>query len=121
MEEMEVNRELRSKTMIVRMKPKEIKKIKSLAGRAGLSLSDYVRRNSLAESKEVPDSKEFIAMQSEFIFQIQKIGVNINQIVKSYHSYCFTPTDKEKLLQNLEEIKSMMEQQLNRLQDMERS
>ena len=116
-----MDKELRSETMIVRMKPKEIKKIKSLAKKAGLSLSDYVRRNSLAANDEAPDSKEFITMQSEFIFQIQKIGVNINQIVKSYHNYCFTPADKEELLQNLEEIKSLMEQQLDRLRNMERT
>jgi predicted DNA-binding protein len=65
----------RSHTHGLRLSPNEKEKLEKRAERAGMSLSEYIRRRALGK-KIKPKVEE------EAIRQIRRAGVNLNQIAK---------------------------------------
>lgn len=65
------------------MTPAEKAELKHLAEEKGLTMSDYIRR----VAARPPDitRKEYNEEISKVIYEIHKIGVNINQIAKKYN------------------------------------
>ena len=66
----------RTRKMTFRLTEEEYKIIKDKVSEAGTSLQQFLLKTAL--EKEIIHIKEF----QELIFQIKKIGININQITK---------------------------------------
>jgi len=69
--------------------------------------SEYIRYLILNESEQ-PRSRELEIMRLRN--EINKIGVNINQIVKNNNSHIYSESDKIKLISELEILKILLEQ-----------
>ena len=69
----------RTRKMTFRLTEEEYKIIKDKVSEAGTSLQQFLLKTAL--EKEIIHIKEF----QELIFQIKKIGININQIAKKAH------------------------------------
>ncbi|WP_259253515.1 plasmid mobilization protein, partial [Salinibacter ruber] len=67
--------ERRSLTHGLRLSPNEKKKLEQRAKRAGLNLSEYIRRRALGKKIQTK-------VEEEAIRQIRRAGVNLNQIAK---------------------------------------
>lgn len=65
----------RSHTHGLRLSPKEKKELEQRAERAGVTLSDYIRRRALGQ-------KIATKVEEEAINQIRRVGVNLNQIAR---------------------------------------
>ena len=68
----------RSKTHGLRLSPNEKAELEGRAERAGLSLSEYIRRRALGKPVKT-------AVEEEAVRQMQRVGVNLNQLVKRAH------------------------------------
>lgn len=67
--------ERRSLTHGLRLSPNEKEKLEQRAKRAGLNLSEYIRRRALGKKIQTK-------VEEEAIRQIRRAGVNLNQIAK---------------------------------------
>lgn len=74
-----------NKTEIIklRMTPAEKAELKRLAEEKGLTMSDYIRRVA-ARPPEIT-RQEYNKEIGKVLYEIHKIGVNINQIAKKYN------------------------------------
>lgn len=67
--------ERRSHTHGLRLSPNEKEELEDRADRAGLSLSEYIRRRALGKKIKTK-------VEEETIRQIRRVGVNLNQVAK---------------------------------------
>ncbi len=88
----------------VRLTGQEKESLRRAARREHLTISEYVRRNTAIP----PDvtRKEFDQIKKDFIYEIRKIGVNINQVAKKYNEYRYTKPRQE-LLEELARIETL--------------
>lgn len=92
-----------------RMTASELENLKINAKQRGISVSAYIRdtavyKNSITSKEEFVIKKEYLNEIRRLIYEINRIGNNINQIVKSYNSEFYDYSDKEKLNAFLNEI-----------------
>lgn len=71
--------------------------------------SEYIRHLLLNQS-EHPKSRELELEIMRLRNEINKIGVNINQIVKNNNSHRYSENDKMDLAEDMEEIKTLLTQ-----------
>ena len=71
--------------------------------------SEYIRYLLLNQS-EHPRSKELELEVMRLRNEINKIGVNVNQIVKNYNFHIYNESDKIELKQQLNIIKDLLQQ-----------
>lgn len=71
--------------------------------------SEYIRHLLLNQS-EHPISRELELEIMRLRNEINKIGVNINQIVKNNNSHRYSENDKMDLAEDMEEIKTLLKQ-----------
>jgi hypothetical protein len=76
-----------------------------------LTLSDFCRAKLVKkrEIRKVEASKEFVLLVRKLDYELNKIGVNLNQVSKRINSnqiYQFTDGDREVFKQILEELRS---------------
>lgn len=71
--------------------------------------SEYIRYLLLNQS-EYPRSRELELEIMRLRNEINKIGVNINQVVKNSNSHIYSMTDKKELLSKLDLIKEILSQ-----------
>lgn len=71
--------------------------------------SEYIRYLLLNQS-EHPRSRELELEIMRLRNEINKIGVNINQIVKNNNSHRYSENDKMDLAEDMEEIKTLLKQ-----------
>ncbi len=69
--------------------------------------SEYIRYLLLNQSEQ-PRSKELELEIMRLRNEINKIGLNVNQIVKNSNSHIYREDDKIKLLLEMEKIKSLL-------------
>lgn len=67
-------------------------------------MSGYVRR-ILAEPPDIT-KEQYEHLKTDFIYEIRKIGVNINQIAKKYNEYAYTEPSKD-LMDKMERISDL--------------
>ena len=98
------NREIR---ITVRMNEKEAEWIREAAWREKRSVADFIRSRALGgELPRIPASVE--ELLKELSYGINKVGVNINQLVRNYHINGYkTGREKKKLEDDLNEIFAM--------------
>lgn len=96
--------EKKTEVVKVRLTRQEKENLRRAARREYLTISEYVRRNTAIP----PDvtRKEFDQIKKDFIYEIRKIGVNINQVAKKYNEYRYTEPRQE-LLEELARIETL--------------
>lgn len=83
----------------VRLTIEEKELLQKKADQLGLSLSEYFRNIAV--------TKEPIFIDNSLLIQIQKIGYNVNQIVRNSHATKMPPSDN--LLKEIENLKLIIE------------
>lgn len=79
--------------------------------RYGISASEYIRRLIDADmGKPVPErtQEEFLA-HKELVYEINRIGTNINQIVKNVNMHYYTEYEKRKLFALMKKLINLLE------------
>jgi len=100
----------------VRFTPEEVEKLTLIAEAKGITLSDLIRRSVLGYKIPERISPERLTRKSEifrkYLAELNKIGVNINQIAR----YCNQYREVDALvLEKLLEIEEELKELLNRL------
>ena len=73
--------------------------------------SEYIRYLLLNQS-ERPRSRELELEVMQLRNEINKIGLNVNQIVKNNNSHMYSENDKIDLVKDMEEIKILLKQMM---------
>lgn len=81
--------------------------LKRKAEKRGISKSLYLRGIIMTEEKNVID-REQLLVYKDLIYEINRIGNNINQIVKNNNSRLYSEDDKKELAAGMEEIKKLL-------------
>lgn len=81
-----------------RISEAQAKKLQKDSMKCGLTESQYLRQ--LIMGNEAIDQESYVAMK-ELTYEINKIGNNINQIVRNNNSELYSGVDKERLRQNM--------------------
>lgn len=80
--------------------------------RYGVSVSEYIRRLIEADmGKPMPErtQEEFLA-HKELVYEINRIGNNINQIVKNVNMHYYTEYEKKKLFALMKKLMELLEE-----------
>lgn len=102
----------------IRLNEKEAKWLKEAAWREKRSVAEFIR--SRAISGELPRIPvEVSELMKQLTYEVNRIGVNINQLVRSYHINGYqTGYEKKKLEEDLKEIRVLYSQVFSRLMEM---
>jgi len=107
--------------MPVRLAPDDRERYKRLASSRGLSVSDYIRQLVERDAASKP-SKAFKAANDDtfplmpdekLIYELHRIGNNLNQLTKKYHSHNIEPPGLRSLFPVLEKILTQVFKQIN--------
>jgi len=101
---------IRKITQTVRLNPEEQQIIKRKAKALNMSLASYFRETALTS-----DNTRLPKLRNEAISQLQKIGVNWNQIAKYLNTVKSTTAFNDQLLQEFEKINDQLQQALSSL------
>lgn len=105
---------LRYQRYTVRFTKDEVIKIENEMKQLGIAkVSTYIRRKLFEE--EYQRRK----LQSDLTYEINKIGVNINQLAKDYNSYMFTKRDQQELVKRQIELNRLVQKYIDMLADEE--
>jgi hypothetical protein len=74
--------EKRTEALACRLTPSERLRIEQVAARAGLSPSEYIRRQALTGRVTVPEKRGFDHATFD---QLRRMGVNLNQLTRLSH------------------------------------
>lgn len=97
--------DMKTEMLRVRMTPEEKAALHRQASLNRKSMSEYIR--SVAKCPPDVTRDEFDASIVRMIYEINKIGVNINQIAKKYNEHNYVEP-REELLCKLDEVYGMM-------------
>lgn len=100
-----MGKEPKTEIVKIRMTATEKAQLQKLAGKHHMNMSDYIRRVS-ARPPNVT-RHEFEDSVTRVIYEINKIGVNINQIAKKYNENRYVKPSAE-LLRLLEETNELL-------------
>jgi hypothetical protein len=101
-------KEKREVEVKVRMTAKEKEELKKLAKEEGLTISQYIRKQALKKQ-----GKRQTGLEREMLYEIHKIGVNLNQMARTLNIL----RAKEKIGDKVFlEIKARIEKSLNQLE-----
>ena len=89
----------------VRLSKEERDYIEKKSKQKHISVSEYIR--ICCQAPPPVTRKEFLEIKMELIYQLRKIGVNINQIAKKYNEHNYVEPSEE-LLCKLDEVYGMM-------------
>lgn len=98
-----------------RMTENEYQELKDKAYKRGISVSEYLRQAAIYNrgdsdaccKDEFILKREYVNELSRLNYEINRVGNNINQIVKDYNSEFYNYADKHKLAELLNEIISL--------------
>lgn len=100
-----MGKEAKTEIVKIRMTAKEKAELQKLAGQHCMNMSDYIRRVSARPPNVTRD--EFEDSVTRVIYEINKIGVNINQIAKKYNENRYVKPSAE-LLRLLEKTNELL-------------
>lgn len=66
----------------VRCTPLDKEAVKQRAKEAGLSMSEYIRRQAVNGKVTIKQTNQ---LSPDLMMELRKIGVNLNQLVKAFH------------------------------------
>lgn len=97
------DREKRRKPMSFRPENEdEEKDILAKVKRSGLSLSDYLRRSARSAHVVIRQAPAKSETDFALVHELNKIGVNLNQIVRSMHRKQKLPPELPRMLETIE-------------------
>jgi hypothetical protein len=99
-------REKRETEIKIRLTAKEREEIRELAREEGLSVSEYIRKRALQRQAEEQAKLE---MERQLIYQLNKIGVNLNQMARGINILRKKGVLDDRDKKNLEVIKGIVE------------
>lgn len=78
----------------------------------GITESEFLRRlidsdMGIAVPKETQESYQF---RKQLLYEINKIGTNINQIVKNVNSHCYSDHEKKQLFASMKKLQELISQ-----------
>lgn len=79
----------------------------------GINTSRYIRRlidKDMGKSIPVQTQEEFLA-KKQMVYEINRIGNNINQIVKNVNMHYYTDHEKKKLFAMMQKIAKLFEKE----------
>ena len=102
----------------VRVNEQEEKWLREAAWREKRSIADYIRNRTISgDLPRIP--VEVSELMKQLNYEVNRIGVNINQLVRSYHINGYqTSAEKRRLEEDLKEIRSLHVQICSRLTEM---
>lgn len=100
-----MSKEAKTEIVKIRMTAKEKAELQKQAGQHHMNMSDYIRRVSARPPNVTKD--EFEDSVTRVIYEINKIGVNINQIAKKYNENRYVKPSAE-LLRLLEKTNELL-------------
>jgi hypothetical protein len=99
-------KEKRETEIKIRLTSKEREEIRELAREEGLNVSEYIRKRALQRQAEEQAKLE---MERQLIYQLNKIGVNLNQIARGINILRKKGVLDDRDKKNLEVIKGIVE------------
>ncbi len=101
-------KEKRTKKVVVRVTEEEHRQLKELSEQTGLTIADIFRRSfKISLSKRKPRGKKReITIPDRYLYELNKIGVNLNQIARRVNIYRLI--DEQALIE-LQRIANAME------------
>lgn len=102
----------------VRVNDQEAKWLREAAWREKRSIADFIRNRVISGNlPRIP--VEVSELMKQLNYEVNRIGVNINQLVRSYHINGYqTSAEKRRLEEDLKEIRSLHVQICSRLTEM---
>ena len=102
----------------VRVNEKEAKWLKEAAWREKRSVADFMRNRAICD--ELPRIPvEISELVKQLTYEVNKIGVNINQLVRNYHINGYqTSYEKQRLEEDLREIRLLYTRVQKQLMEM---
>lgn len=89
-----------------RMTQEQANMLKEKAATAGMSEAEYFRVLITQEPMDYPEIREGI---HRLVNEVNRIGVNINEIVHNNNSYLYSQTDKERLVAYMRKLNDTVE------------
>lgn len=86
--------------------------IQNLAKDSGKSISEVIRqliRSSMENKSTTFEPKEHFLLNKQLIYEINRIGNNINQIAKNNNAHYYTPNEKKLLMEMMAEIERLLQ------------
>lgn len=96
----------------LRLTPKEAKDLQEKAKNAGMKEAEYIR---FLLSQKPDDYPEIRILLKDLINEVNYIGKNINQIVRSHNAGFFRETDKRQLYAYMKKLNMAVEQVVHSL------
>lgn len=98
--------------MSLRLTRAQCEYVEKQSKKYGINSSEYVRRlveqdMGRMEIREM-DTKETYLQKKELIYEINRIGNNINQIAKNVNSSYYTDYEKKKLFAMMEKVNMLL-------------
>ena len=102
----------------VRVNDQEAKWLREAAWREKRSIADFIRNRAISgDLPKIP--VEVSELMKQLNYEVNRIGVNINQLVRSYHINGYqTSAEKRRLEEDLKEIWSLHVKIWSRLTEM---
>ena len=102
----------------VRVNDQEAKWLREAAWREKRSIADFIRNRAISgDLPKIP--VEVSELMKQLNYEVNRIGVNINQLVRSYHINGYqTSAEKRRLEEDLKEIRTLHVKICNRLTEM---
>ena len=85
----------------VRFEPEEARLLMKAAQERSMTPSSYLRMLANQKPANYPDIRQQL---NQLISEVNKIGVNINQIVKNHNASLYSVADKKNLLANMQKL-----------------
>lgn len=97
----------------IRITQKQWEHIQKRCDLYGINTSEYIRRLIDADiGKVVPvQTKEEFLIKKQMIYEVNRIGNNINQIVKNVNMHYYTEHEKKKLFAMMQKVMELFENQ----------
>lgn len=109
---------MKKERLNIRLTTDQKEKLQRLSKELGLTVTDYLIYNSL--EKDVTGfirGHEYLDMMNNYLYELNKIGVNFNQLVRKYNSKRgeFSSIETDKLNSDFKIFNNEMEDFKNRL------
>lgn len=91
----------KNERVYIRVNLSDKERIFKNAKASGMSASEYLRK--LINDKEIVHKEDYMQIK-ELIYEVNKIGKNINQIAKLFNSGFFSETEKRKLFALMQKL-----------------
>ena len=94
-----------SVSKLLRMTPQEAKLLAEKSKATDMTESEYLRFLISQKPNDYPEVRQLLR---ELINEVNRIGININQITHSHNAEFYSPEDKERLVAYMRKLNTMV-------------